>query len=211
MILRKALLIILVTFGISIHAYSFYTLTDLTDLIEKSDFIVYGEIHQIGTLNIKIILHDKIKGEIVSDTLQFRKFSNWSCASRYENYEIGQEAIFFLKRHKDNRIYGMGAGNEGEMLVKNDTAYFEDFKRNTKGGQKVEYLNPYVKYLLFDVNVVITGLRIYLDNLEIIQKEYLIPNPGTVICFNYEVQKLSQNEFYQFALRQKQLKPIELN
>ena len=204
--MKKALLIALITFGFSIQSYSFYTLTDLTSLIEKSDIIIYGEIYQIGTLNIKILVHEQLKGGNVTDTLQFRKFINWSCANRYAKYEIGQEAIFFLRIHDDNRIYGMGAGNEGEILVKDSITYFQEYERASTEGQVVEFLNPYAKYILFDVQLVIDGLRTYLNNIDIINREYEISPPGTVRIFNYEVMNISQNDFYQYALKQKRLK-----
>jgi hypothetical protein len=204
--MRKALIIILFAFGFSIHSFSFSPVNSISDLIEKSDYIVFGEIFQIGTLNIKIIIHDKIKGELRADTIQVRKFNNWSHASEYEKYEIGQKLIFFLWLNSENIIYGMGGGgNVDEIQVINDTAYIENFMHQEIGGQKIPDLHPYAKYHIFEFQVVMDGLKTYVDNLELIEREYLVATAGTVQLFSGEVQSLSQNEFYQFAIQQKVL------
>lgn len=103
-----------------------YDPTLLPELIDSSDLIFYGEIVAIqkGSITAKaveIIKGVNPKGEVVID-----KFKNWTCASRFAPYRIGQKEFFFLKRKNSiNRYFALGAADEGEIPVVNQKVYYQ--------------------------------------------------------------------------------------
>lgn len=185
-------------------AQAAYSETYLTTLIEKSEIIVYGKIIAVDDETFSVVSLSKIKTTSKHDTLIIRKFVNWTCAHRYSQYEIGQEAVFFLYKDKDNNLRTMGAANEGELIVKADTAYIADYAQKTFPSKKIDFISKYAHFIIVDLKTLIQGLKIYLDNIDVIEKEVKANNDRTVAYQYSYIDRLPKNYFLSIVLDQKQ-------
>ncbi len=197
--------IILITVILNFNsAFSSYIATYLPTLIETSNVIVYGKIISVNTSSFKIQVIEKIKALATNqDTLVVEKFNNWACASRYLNYEIGQEAIYFLKRSKDKKLRVIGAGNEGEIFSKLDTAYVRDYEQTQFKSQHYSFLSKYEKFIAIRLKEVIQGIKTYLQNKEAIAKELEAERDNTSVYKYKSIDKLPKNYFLSIILDQK--------
>lgn len=89
-------------------------------MILQADLIVYGKIdsltdHTFYLKNTKFVGCDTVKKE-----LEVIQFKNWTCAARWVKYEKGQE-VFLLLQKDQSKWRIMGAGDEGEMPIENDS------------------------------------------------------------------------------------------
>ena len=104
-----------------------YDPTLLPELIDKSDLICYGEIVTVQSETITAKAIEVIKGTNPKGTIIIERFENWTCATRFAPYRIGQKEFFFLKRKKAfNRYFALGAANEGEMPVAQQKVYYQN-------------------------------------------------------------------------------------
>lgn len=202
--MKRLLLIFGLLILTSTKSFSAYVGTHLPTLIEKSKIIVYAKIISVDKESFRIVAIKKIKSTYKSDTLTVQKFKNWSCASRYSQYDIGQEAIFFLEFDKHNKLQTIGAGNEGEMIIKSDTAFVPDYEQKVFPSKKVDFISKYTKFIVVELKTVIQGIKIYLDNSEQINKEIKGNNDWTVVYQYSTIDKLSKNYFLSIVLDQKQ-------
>tara|TARA_R110002096_G_scaffold135456_2_gene287415 strand:- start:358622 stop:359284 length:663 start_codon:yes stop_codon:yes gene_type:complete len=98
-----------------------YTPMKLYKMILGADKIVYGEIIEIDSLTYKLKIEGDLTGE--DKIIKVFKFTDWPCAWRWTDYEIGQKQFLFLKKYKGEiekhkiKYYAMSAGNEGELPV----------------------------------------------------------------------------------------------
>ena len=141
-----------------------YNPTLLPELIDKSDLICYGEIVtvQSGTITAKAI--EVIKGTNPKGTISIDKFENWTCATRFAPYRIGQKEFFFLKKQKPaNQYFALGAGNEGEMPVAYQRVYYQNQRLSIDKSPPL--LNVYgggVRGYAYDKSEFVTALKFYL-------------------------------------------------
>jgi hypothetical protein len=186
-------------------SYSFYVATHLPTLIEKSKIIVYARIISVDKETFRIATIKRIKSTHKSDTLTIQKFKDWTCASRYSNYEVGQEGIFFIELNKNNKFQTVGAGNEGELVVKSDSVYVPDYlEQKTFPSKKVDFISKYSKFITVNLQTVIQGIKIYADNADSINKELKNDGPGTVVYQYSTIDKLPKNYFLSIVIDQKQ-------
>ena len=88
-------------------------------MILKADEIVYGHIKKLD--KSYFYLDDTTSHN--RKTIKIMRFHNWACASRYEEYKVGQKVLLFLKK-KGDYFYIMSAGGEGEIAIINDSVSF---------------------------------------------------------------------------------------
>jgi hypothetical protein len=97
-----------------------------TEMIGRADVIALGTVEEVGTedfaLHVEQMLHGADAGP-----LRVRSFRDWTCASRWAPYRVGQRLILFLTAGtaSDPRWAILGAGDEGEMLVEGDTVHHQ--------------------------------------------------------------------------------------
>ena len=110
----------------------------LHELIIDSEKIVYGEIIDLDSTHFVI----KIKGSLTGESgyLSVKKFINWTCASRWTEYEKGQNLLLFLKTW-DNELVSMGAGNEGELPIVNNDIYINAISLMYVNGDQNDWNN----------------------------------------------------------------------
>ncbi len=170
--LRKQLLLLLCLISINLHSYSSYRATLLWELIEKSELIVLGEIVEVNDSIFKVVIQDRIKSDSLVDTLTILKFEEWTCASRYSNYSVGQRGIYFLNYGKKG-YETMGAANEGEKVVLENYVYIKEYNPSTifqtVNMKNITANNDFVR---LDYQTVRKGIKDYLKNKEEIHKEF---------------------------------------
>ena len=123
--MKKLLLMLAATLRF-FEAQADYEPTLLPALIDDSDLIFYGEIVAIQKGSVTAKALEIIKGANPKSGIVIDKFENWTCASRFAPYRMGQKEFFFLKRKKGlNRFFALGAANEGEMPAANQKVYYQ--------------------------------------------------------------------------------------
>jgi hypothetical protein len=190
----------------SIQAVASYIATPLHQLIERSTWIVSGTIIRVEDETFTISISDKIKGNNIADTLKIRKFFNWTCAFRHAPYKEGQAAIYFLSiDSKTGLPKTLGAANEGELIIDNKKVYVKDSGKLYKGSKIIQSISPYTPYASFDIPTALNGIRLYLENHELIEKELTNKTDGkTVYQYSY-TGHLPKNDFLLMAIDEKKL------
>ena len=101
-----------------------YSPLKLYELVIKADKILYGTIVELDSGKYKLHIEGSLTGE--TGTITILRFTDWPCAYRWTEYEIGQRLFVFLFQKNGNYIT-MSAGNEGELPIQNDTVYINGF------------------------------------------------------------------------------------
>ncbi|MBK7938177.1 MAG: hypothetical protein IPJ82_14305 [Lewinellaceae bacterium] len=103
-----------------------YEPTLLPELIDKSSLIVHGRIEKTDKYTFSLQLNEVLKGDFpVDSVLVCGQFKDWTCAQRFDKYQTGQEALFFLFKGYDPHYKALGGGNEGEMPIVEDSVYYK--------------------------------------------------------------------------------------
>ncbi len=178
--------------------------TFLPSLIENSNIIVHGKIISIQKETFQIAVITKIKSLNSIDTLTILKFNDWTCASRYSYYKKGQEAIYFLRLNRDNKLQAIGAANEGELIVKEKTTYIESYGHKKIDSKQFNLISLFNEYIPMDPEIVIKGIKIYMDNLDVINQELSNKSVGTLAYQYSYIDKLPKNDFLNIVIDQKQ-------
>ena len=189
------------------NAYSVYVKTFLPSLIEKSKIIVHGKIVSVDRETFKIVTIKKIKSISKADTLTIQKFKDWTSASRYSKYEIGQEAIYFIELKK-GKLKIIGDGNEGELFVKSDSAYFDNDGETVYCGikfptKRVNFLLKHNMYTIINLGIVIQGIQQYLENLKLIDNQIKKDYRDTISHRHDYIDKLPKNIFLAIIIDQR--------
>jgi len=194
------LLFIVINYSFSTSAYH---PSSLPDLIEKSNIIVYGRIISVDKFDFTISIIKKVKFNRKADNLKIRKSGFNYSNSRYSDYIVGQEAIYFLRIEEDKELTVMGGRYAGELIVKENTSYIEDFDYNKLETKSYNFLPSYKKYITIDIGTVIEGINIYLRNLEVINREFLQYHEGRIVYQYSYIDRLPHNDFLSIVLKQK--------
>jgi len=169
---------ILILILVGQKAFADYEPTPLPQLIIESDLILEGEIISQDSLTFTLKITNWIKGDSTSKNITIQKFKDWTCANRITKYEIGQKEIVFLLQHKKTHNWiTMGAGNEGELLIQNDSITYEDIYWDSKSGcSKLDYFGQEIcgwRYSLKDFK---TGIKFYILEFPKLKNEYKTEN-----------------------------------
>jgi hypothetical protein len=107
-------------------AKAYYSPMLTTEMIGRADLIVLGTVAEVDAAGFAFRVERMLHGED-SGPLRVRSFQNWTCASRWAPYQVGQRLILFLTAGtaSDARWAILGAGDEGEMLIEGDTVYHQ--------------------------------------------------------------------------------------
>ncbi|MGD9605789.1 MAG: hypothetical protein AB7V00_06565 [Bacilli bacterium] len=173
--MRFRVIIIILLFWVQ-KSFADYDPTPLPQLIIDSDLILQGKIVRIDSLTFTLLIKEYIKGEYDLHAIQIRKFEDWTCANRLPKYEIGQEEIVFLKANNQLKEWIiLGAGNEGELLIQNDSIVYEDIYWDSKSGcSKIEYFGYEICGWKYSLSDFLGAIYQYLKNFELIEQQYKI-------------------------------------
>lgn len=201
---KKLVTLFLILFT-HIFAYACYQRTFLPNLIENSDIIIWGEIVSITKKTFTIDQKVFIKNRKNQNLITIQRFQNWECDRRFSEYKIGQEAIYFIEYTSEGNLRVMGAANEGELVVQQNIAFVHGRTNSDLCTQNVEFMGEMRKFCVLNVSEVIEGIKIYLDNLNSINKVYTETPPGTITFTWFGLENLPQNDFLKIILEQKSL------
>lgn len=188
------------------NSLSYYNPTYLPSLLEKSEIIVHARLISVEKESFKVVVLKNLYSlnNKNFDTLEIKKFNDWTCAYRYSEYKIGQEAIYFLKIDKDKQYQTLGAGNEGELIVKSNQVFISDYNQKIVESMDYHFLIPDKKYIKIDIETTIEGIRIYLDKKELITKELEAKSPNSNVVYQIStIERLPNNIFLKIVLDQK--------
>lgn len=178
----------------------------MPSLLEKSEIIVHARIISVEKESFKVVVLKNLYSlnNKNFDTLVIKKFNDWTCAYRYSEYEIGQEAIYFLKINKDNHYQTLGTGNEGELIVKSNQVFISDYNQKIVESMEYDFLIPDKKYIKIDLETTIEGIRIYQDKKELIAKELEANSASSNVVYQIStIEKLPNNIFLKIVIDQK--------
>lgn len=155
----------------------------LHEVVDLSEIIIEGKITSVDELDFQVNINEVLKGEINSNSIKIKKFKNWTCTSRWGKYEVNHRGIFALQK-KNDEWQIIGAGNEGEMPIENESLFFITIF-GLKGG------DTYKRYssLKFNLNEAKDGIKEYLKVKEELQK--MIENK-TILKYNPENEFLKK-------------------
>ena len=141
-----------------------YDALSISQLIDKSELIAQCKIIQISDGYFEIQIIEIVKGSLASSKIKVEKFQNWTCASRYSDYQIGQIELIFLRKNAFHDFWNvLGSGNEGEMQIEDNFLYYS--AKYTIGSEKLDSI-PIGKGVFW-------GFRYSLDEVTIAIKDYL--------------------------------------
>lgn len=148
-----------------------YESLPLTALIIKSELIAECKITAVQETTFDVLITEIIKGNISERKVTISKFVNWTCASRWSTYKVGQVELLFLSKGLTNSWHTLGAGNEGEMPLQKDTLYYKEIYYRLDSSSKTYPLDDGIvtgyMYLLSDVKA---GIKQYLKDELLIDK-----------------------------------------
>lgn len=121
----RHLTILVVLLLIVQKSFASYNRTTLPELIIDSELILQGKIIHQDSTTFTLLITDPIKGNYQKKSIRIQKFEDWECANRLTKYKVGQEEIVFLRWYsKTKKWYIKGAGDEGELFIKNDSIIY---------------------------------------------------------------------------------------
>jgi len=134
------------------------------ETINVSQLIIQGKIIKVDSTYFTFEIKKCIKGEHFNKTIEVKRFKNWSCASRWGNYQINQEALLCLIK-RNNNWEVTGFGNEGEMPIENDNLYII-----TPYGLKGK--STYKKHAAIKLSLkeALDGITYYISSKDILEK-----------------------------------------
>jgi len=116
--------LLIIFFLVNIISHAKYDPKIIAELIDQAEIIGYGEISEFGPIEFTLVFKSVIKGSPLK-SIKILKFANWTCASRWTNYKVGEKLLVFLDISDDNSYYALGGGNEGEMPIFDDNLYYK--------------------------------------------------------------------------------------
>ena len=96
-------------------------------MIDKSELIVNSSIIAQDDTTVTLDIKEVMKGKLKSKNLVIRKYVDWPCSRRYDQYKIGQEQIFLLIRRNHPLYENFSIGNESELVIVADTLYYKSW------------------------------------------------------------------------------------
>lgn len=123
---KLSFIISIIVFGFNSRA-DYFPLT-LPEMIIQSDLIVYGEIVHVEDFTFIIQISGVVSGNYSDDTVNIRKFDDFSCAARWTKYVTGQHVFLFLKNNKDEHFWKiLSDGGEGELPLYDGKVYLSSW------------------------------------------------------------------------------------
>jgi hypothetical protein len=105
-----------------------YSPPPLNDLVLGSEAIVTGRIDALAAQTFTLRVQDLVDGPITTPTIEVRRFEDWTCASRWAPYAVGQQVLLFLREDPQGGPWQIrSAGGEGEMPISRGVAYVHSY------------------------------------------------------------------------------------
>jgi len=174
----KCVIGILLLISVANYTFADYEPTSLPQLIIESNIILEGKIISQDSLTFTLEVINWIKGDSASKILTIDKFEYWTCVNKIPKYEIGEKEIVFLLQNKKTRKWiTMGAGNEGELLIQNDSIIYKDIYWDSKSDcLKFDYFGQEVYGWKYSRKDFISGIEFYISEFSKLRSEYKTEN-----------------------------------
>jgi hypothetical protein len=170
--MKRLYLIIILIFNLK-SAKADYESIRLPQLISNSSLILRGKIEKVDSLNIIVKIQAQLKGTFTDSIIIISKFSDWTCAARFDNYSEGQKLIFFLKKGVKSYLI-LGAGNEGEMPIIDNKVYYKQlYLKIDQNPIEYKVYNGNLKGYEYNLNQFESAIIYYIKNSESIIKAIL--------------------------------------
>ncbi|SFP81570.1 hypothetical protein SAMN04515668_0446 [Hymenobacter arizonensis] len=143
-----------------------YSPTPLAELVDESDLIFHGVIVSVQEKSITVKPLNVVKGARPEATITLDKFEDWTCASRFTSYKVGQQEFLFLRKSKTTGVYfPLGSGNEGEIPVLNQKVYYRNPNPNdTKDLHTFSVYGGTVLGHVYSYNGFVDAIKFYMAN-----------------------------------------------
>ena len=171
----------------------------LHEMIIKSDKIIYGEIADMDSTHFTLNISGSVTGEI--GKAKIRKFRNWTCATRWTKYELGQRLLLFLGEN-NGELFSMGAANEGELPLDNNSVFINALSMMYVNGDQNDYMNTEFtfdskEYELYGADYFGTKINLnsFLRTVAYVRK-----------CFNFEYGKYYQVSSWSYSCEMNEIK-----
>ncbi len=113
--MKSVFLILFSLLLFSVHSKGEYVPLKMYYMILTADKIVYGEIVKMSEAYFYVI--DSVDS---NKEIKIKKYVDWTCSSRWSEYQIGQKVLLFLNQEKGYYKI-LSGGGEGEMPVIQDS------------------------------------------------------------------------------------------
>lgn len=122
--MTKKYLYVILFFAFSFQVKAEYSAKKIYEMIIQADKIVLGKIISQDSKTFTF----RIKESPTTDSgdITIQKFTDWTCAARWNDYKINQELLIFIFKRK-GKYYAMSGGNEGELPIRNDSVFINGF------------------------------------------------------------------------------------
>jgi hypothetical protein len=185
---------------IAFPAKADYDPLDIYEMIIKADKIAIGEVIKIDSTTFTF----KISGSPTNDEgeIIIQRFNDWPCASRWNDYKVGQKLLIFVFNWKGKYI-AMSGGNEGELPIQNDSVFINGYSvppppPETKSKKtrplyidSNHYLIDSKKYFGYRMSLteMKKTIRIIRSCFDYTKGEYNQPTKWTISCDEKEIQE----------------------
>ena len=95
-----------------------YSVPPAYDMLGASDLVVVGKISRLQTKTFDLRVSKVIAGKTAKRSIRVKRFRNWTCASRWTSYKVGQQVVLLLSRKTSKSPWLIrSGGGEGEIPV----------------------------------------------------------------------------------------------
>jgi hypothetical protein len=109
-----------------------YNRLEIHELFAFADNIVLGSISSLEEETFVLAVEEWIVGEPGGPTMRLKRFVDWTCATRWAEYRVGQRVLLFVREGR-----AMGAGDEGDWPVQQGEVLIPYFIHDREPVQRI--------------------------------------------------------------------------
>jgi hypothetical protein len=203
--MKNSLLFLFLFIGLNSNAK--YVAVPFHKMILMADLGLYGTIESQTEKQFVVKIESVVLSEFGKTEITINKFSDWTCAQRWEEYKKGQRVFLFLRKDKSS-WQALSGGNEGECPIINEDVYLRGTSMNRseyKNGIGFHNLGGRKSYFGSKIN-----FKVFLNGISAIRRCYSYSggnngDGGKVKrkCSQTETDKLaSENDFAKWLVQQ---------
>jgi len=144
-----------------------YFMPSFEELVVNTDLIVVGEIVHLDHMNFQLKIETLVHGEHKGNIVEVQRFGDWTCSSRWRNYEVGQRVMAFMNKPNGYEpgkymTYQLrSAGSEGEFPIIGDQVYVQGAVHSEKFEYKRSAEDEQVYGVPFEIDELVTAIKGY--------------------------------------------------
>lgn len=119
---RAAGALIALLAALSSPCFADYSPLQLFDMLGTADVVAVGKITKLDAESYQLEVEHALAGATAKQTLTIQRFQDWTCASRYAPYAVGETLLVCARRYtapdaEKEVLRVCSGGGEGEMPV----------------------------------------------------------------------------------------------